>query len=46
VAGNTGKQDSPLGGLGLLAAAVYLCVKGLKKVDARLKKQAERDRKE
>ncbi len=27
------------GGLGILAAAVYLCVKGLKQVDARLRKK-------
>lgn len=27
------------GGLGILAAAVYLCVKGLKKVDQRLRQK-------
>lgn len=27
------------GGLGLLAAAVYLCMKGLKKVDRRLRQK-------
>lgn len=27
------------GGLGILAAAVYLCVKGMKKVDERLRQK-------
>lgn len=36
------KKDSLTGGLGLLAAAVYLCLKGLKRVDAHLKKEAEK----
>lgn len=34
-----GKRDSYLGGAGLLAAAAYLCVKGLKAVEERLKKK-------
>lgn len=38
------KKDSLVGGLGILAAAVYLCLKGLKKVDTRLKKREEKQR--
>jgi hypothetical protein len=38
------KKDSYAGGLAILAAAGYLCLKGLKQVDARLKKQAEQKR--
>lgn len=30
------------GGLAILAAAAYLCLKGLKKMDARLKKKSEK----
>ena len=36
------QKDSLAGGLGILAAAMYLCLKGLKKVDAHLKKKAEK----
>ena len=39
MAGQSGKRDSYLGGAGLLAAAAYLCVKGLKAVEERLKKK-------
>lgn len=31
--------DSILGGLGLLTATIYLCIRELKRVDARLKKK-------
>lgn len=37
-----GKKDNIPAGLGLLAAASYLCVKGLKRLDAHLKKKAEK----
>lgn len=36
------RDDHFAGGLGLLAAAVYLCVKGLKEVEARLRKKSEK----
>jgi hypothetical protein len=35
------KKDSYAGGLAILAAVGYLCLKGLKQVDAHLKEQAE-----
>lgn len=38
MAKTNGKKDLA-GGLGILAAAVYLCVKGLKKVDERLRQK-------
>jgi hypothetical protein len=38
------RKDNYAGGLAILAAAGYLCLKGLKQVDARLKEQAERKR--
>lgn len=34
----SGKKDMA-GGLGILAAAVYLCVKGLRRVDQRLRQR-------
>lgn len=34
-----GDRKDLAGGLGILAAAAYLCVKGLKKVDKRLRKK-------
>lgn len=42
MADRNGRDDHFAGGLGLLAAAVYLCVKGLKKVEERLRKRAEK----
>lgn len=36
------RDDHFAGGLGLLAAAVYLCVKGLKEVEERLRKKSEK----
>lgn len=33
----SGSKQDLAGGLGILAAALYLCVKGLKKVDRRLR---------
>ncbi|WP_298024461.1 hypothetical protein [uncultured Dysosmobacter sp.] len=38
MAKNNGKKDVA-GGLGILAAAMYLCLKGLKKVDERLRQK-------
>lgn len=38
MAKNSSKKDLA-GGLGILAAAAYLCLKGLKKVDEHLRKQ-------
>lgn len=38
---NSGK-DHFAGGLGLLAVAVYLCVKGLKTVEEQLRKRTEK----
>nr|WP_325300070.1 hypothetical protein [uncultured Dysosmobacter sp.] len=35
-------KQNVAGGLGILAAAVYLCLKGLKKADARLKQKSEK----
>ena len=40
------KKDSPAGGLGILAAVGWLCVKELRRVDARSKKKADAKRKE
>ncbi len=39
------KKDSLVGGFATLAAVGCLCWKGLKRVDARLKEQAESKRK-
>lgn len=39
---NSGKKQDFLGGIGILAAAAYLCYKGLKRVDARLRKKTEK----
>lgn len=36
------KNDGLAGGLGILAATVYLCYKGLKRVDERLRKKKEK----
>nr|WP_326127646.1 hypothetical protein [uncultured Oscillibacter sp.] len=36
------RDDHFAGGLGLLAAAVYLCVRGLKKVEERLQKRQKK----
>ena len=36
------RDDHFAGGLGLLAAAAYLCVKGLKKVEAHMRKQSKK----
>lgn len=36
------RDDHFAGGLGLLAAAAYLCVKGLKKVEERLRKKSQK----
>lgn len=36
------RDDHYAGGLGLLAAAVYLCVKGLKQVEERLQKKQKK----
>lgn len=36
------KRDSLAGGLGILAAAAYLCIQGLKKVDAHIRKKTEK----
>jgi hypothetical protein len=37
-----GRRESAAGGLAILAAAAYFCMKGLKRVDAKLKKKAEK----
>ena len=37
-----GRDNHFAGGLGLLAAAAYLCVKGLKRVEERLQKREKR----
>lgn len=37
-----GRKDHFAGGLGLLAAAAYLCVKGLKRTEERLRKKTEK----
>ena len=34
-----GKRDHFAGGIGLLAAAVYLCLQGLKEVEKRLERK-------
>lgn len=36
------QENSLLGGLGILAAASWLCVKTLKRVDTRLKRKTEK----
>nr|WP_325185614.1 hypothetical protein [uncultured Oscillibacter sp.] len=36
------RDDHFAGGLGLLAAAVFLCVKGLKKVEEQLRKKQKK----
>lgn len=36
------RDDHFAGGLGLLAAAVYLCVRGLKKVEKQLQKRQKK----
>lgn len=36
------RDDHFAGGLGLLAATAYLCVKGLKKVEERLRKKSQK----
>ena len=36
------QKNSYLGGLGILAAASVLCLKGMKKVNARLREKAEK----
>lgn len=38
---NNGRKDNIAGGLGLLAVVSYLCLKGMKKVDAKLKAKKE-----
>lgn len=38
MAKNSGKKDLA-GGLGILAAAMYLCLKGMKKVDEHLRRK-------
>lgn len=42
MAKNTEKREGFAGGLGILVAAAYLCIKGLKQVDAHLKEKAEK----
>ncbi|EOS67074.1 hypothetical protein [Oscillibacter sp. 1-3] len=42
MAERNGRDNHFAGGLGLLAAAVYLCVKGLKRVEERLQKREKR----
>lgn len=42
MADRNGRDNHFAGGLGLLAAAAYLCVKGLKEVDGHLRKKAEK----
>lgn len=42
MAERNGRDNHFAGGLGLLAAAVYLCVKGLKRVEERLHKREKR----
>lgn len=37
-----GRDNHFAGGLGLLAAAVYLCVRGLKKVERRLAEKTKK----
>ena len=46
MSGQQRKKDSLAGGLGMLAAVGWLCVKELRRVDARLKKKADAKRKE
>lgn len=46
MSGQQRKKDSLAGGLGILSAVGWLCVKELKRVDARLKKKADAKRKE
>ena len=43
MAKNTGKKEGFAGGLGILAAAAYLCVKGLKRVDAHMREKAKKN---
>lgn len=42
MADRNGRDNHYAGGLGLLVAAAYLCVKGLKKVEERLRKKSEK----
>ncbi|MEY8261232.1 hypothetical protein AALA80_12885 [Oscillospiraceae bacterium 50-60] len=42
MAERNGRDNHFAGGLGLLAAAAYLCVKGLKRVEERLQKREKR----
>lgn len=42
MADRTGRGNHFAGGLGLLAAAAYLCVRGLKQVEKRLRKKGEK----
>lgn len=39
---NSGRKDSLAGGLGILAVAACLCYKALRRMDARLRKKAEK----
>lgn len=39
--GTIKKRDSAAGGLAILAAAAYVCWKGLKRVDRRLREKGE-----
>ena len=39
---NKGNKDSIAGGLGLLAVVSYLCLQGMKKVDAKLRTKKEK----
>ena len=45
MSGQQRKKDSLAGGLGILSAVGWLCVKELKRVDARLQAEAKRKRK-
>lgn len=42
MADRNGRDNHFAGGLGLLAAAAYLCVKGLKKVEERLRTKSKK----
>ena len=42
MAERNGRDNHFAGGLGLLAAAAYLCVKGLKRVEERLRKRQKK----
>lgn len=42
MAKNTGRKEGYAGGIGILLTAAYLCIKGLKQVDAHLKEKKKK----